>query len=100
MKKKRKNRGAPIARFFVCVILLGVSGMLVYSGAKELKTTADIRISIQEDIEESAALDDKKAELETKKENLTNPDYIEYLARGKYLVTKDGEQVFKFNDED
>ena len=34
--------------------------------------------------------------LEETKQKLTNPDYIEYIARGKYLVTKEGEQVFKF----
>ncbi len=77
-----------------------ISGVLIYSGLKEVKTTADIRNTIQNDVEESAALDEKKEELETKKDNLTNPDYIEYLARGKYLVTKDGEQVFKFSDDE
>ena len=34
------------------------------------------------------------------KQNLTNPDYVEYIARGKYLVTKEGEQVFKFPSKD
>lgn len=33
---------------------------------------------------------------ETARENLDNPDYVEYIARGRYLVTKEGEQVFKF----
>ena len=32
----------------------------------------------------------KMKELEKAKQNLTNPDYVEYIARGKYLVTKDG----------
>ena len=38
--------------------------------------------------------------MEKAKQNLTNPDYVEYIARGKYLVTKEGEQVFKFPSKD
>ena len=100
MKKQKRKTRISFIRISACLILLIASAFLVYNGAKELKTTADIRISIQEDEEESAALDEKKAELETTKENLTNPDYVEYIARGKYLVTKDGEQVFKFSESD
>ena len=29
------------------------------------------------------------------KEKLQDPEYLKYMVRGKYLVTKDGEQVFK-----
>lgn len=54
---------------------------------------------MEDNKKESQALDERKEELEETKENLENPDYIEYLARGKYLVTKDGEQVFKFSDD-
>ena len=99
-KKMNKKSKSKVTRFLLCMMLLCASAGLIYSGAKELRTTAQIRLDIQEDNEESAALDEKKAELETTKENLTNPDYIEYLARGKYLVTKDGEQVFKFSESD
>ena len=50
--------------------------------------------------EEKKNLNSKKKELEKTKQNLTNPDYVEYIARGKYLVTKEGEQVFKFPSKD
>ena len=49
---------------------------------------------------EKKELSSKKKELEKAKQNLTNPDYVEYIARGKYLVTKEGEQVFKFPSKD
>ena len=97
MKKKKKK--SPIKRFFVYSILLGLSCYMLYCGFKELETTAQIRLSMEDNKKESQALDERKEELEETKENLENPDYIEYLARGKYLVTKDGEQVFKFSDD-
>ena len=97
MKKKKKK--SPIKRFFVYSILLGLSCYMFYCGFKELETTAQIRLSMEDNKKEYQALDERKEELEETKENLENPDYIEYLARGKYLVTKDGEQVFKFSDD-
>ena len=94
-KKKKKNR---LSRIFICTTLVFASLALIYSGFKEVQTGMQIRANIEENTAKSTQLDEKKKELEKTKENLTNPDYIEYLARGKYLVTKDGEQVFKFSD--
>ena len=99
MKKKRRKQSKGKSKFLIALVVFAIFAM-IYSGAREIKTTMDIRMSIEENKKESVALDERKQELENTKENLTNPDYIEYLARGKYLVTKDGEQVFKFkNDE-
>ena len=61
-----------------------------------MKTTFELKSQIQSNLQEAAQLDEKKKELETTKENLSNPDYVEYIARGKYLVSREGEQVFKF----
>lgn len=62
--------------------------------------TQDLKASIEQKKEEKKNLNSKKKELEKTKQNLTNPDYVEYIARGKYLVTKEGEQVFKFPSKD
>lgn len=43
-----------------------------------------------------AEKENEQEELETKRRNLTNPDYLEFLARGKYHVSRQGEQVFVF----
>ena len=56
----------------------------------------EIRQSIEDHEEKAAQLEQRQDDLETTRENLDNPDYIEYIARGRYLVTKEGEQVFKF----
>lgn len=39
-------------------------------------------------------------ELETTRRNLTNPDYLEFVARGKFHVSRYGEQVFVFPELD
>ncbi|TGY65514.1 septum formation initiator family protein [Dubosiella muris] len=83
-------------RYFISCALLAVSFSLIYFGSQEIQTTFALKSEIRNNLKESAKLDDEKKELETTKKNLSNPDYVEYIARGKYLVSREGEQVFKF----
>ena len=82
MKGKRKK----VQHFFVYIAMLVMSGFLIMGIVQKEK--------------EKKELSSKKKELEKAKQNLTNPDYVEYIARGKYLVTKEEEQVFKFPSKD
>ena len=93
MKGKRKK----IQDFFIYIIMLAASAFLIFGGVKQLMMTQDLKASIEQKKEEKKNLNSKKKELEKTKQNLTNPDYV---ARGKYLVTKEGEQVFKFPSKD
>ena len=86
MKGKRKK----VQHFFVYIAMLVMSGFLIMGGLQQLSMTHELKSSIVQ----------KEKELEKAKQNLTNPDYVEYIARGKYLVTKEGEQVFKFPSKD
>lgn len=96
MKGKRKK----IQHFFVYLVMLAMSGVLIFGGLQQLTMMQDLKASISKKEQEKKALTSKKKELEKTKQNLTNPDYVEYIARGKYLVTKEGEQVFKFPSKD
>ena len=89
MKGKRKK----VQHFFVYIAMLVMSGFLIMGGLQQLSMTHELKSSIVQKEKE-------KKELEKAKQNLTNPDYVEYIARGKYLVTKEGEQVFKFPSKD
>lgn len=50
------------------------------------------------------SLENQKDDLSKEKQNLENPEYVKRFARGKYMVSKPGEQVFKLpaknNDDD
>lgn len=39
---------------------------------------------------------EEEEQLELTKRNLTNPDYLEFVARGRYYASRPGEQVFVF----
>ncbi len=96
MKGKRKK----VQHFFVYIAMLVMSGFLIMGGLQQLSMTHELKSSIVQKEKEKKELSSKKKELEKTKQNLTNPDYVEYIARGKYLVTKEGEQVFKFPSKD
>ena len=98
MKGKRKSK--KFKHFILYVSMLMLSAVFVLGGLKQISMTQQLRSSIQKKENEKKALTSKKKELEKTKRNLTNPDYVEYIARGKYLVTKGGEQVFKFPSKD
>ena len=87
-------------RMLFCGLLVIISGYLIWSGVQDLKTTLDLKTSISENSILSQELADEVSELEQTKTNLTNPDYMKYYARGEYMVTKEGEQVFKFPSSD
>ena len=93
-KQPKQNKG-----FFykmVHVLLACASFFFIWEGLMELKTMWELNASIKETKIRIQELEEQKTELEKKKKDLSDPDYIEYIARGKYLVTKEGEQVFKF----
>ena len=96
MKGKRKK----VQHFFVYIAMLVMSGFLIMGGLQQLSMTHELKSSIVQKEKEKKELSSTKKELEKAKQNLTNPDYVEYIARGKYLVTKEGEQVFKFPSKD
>ncbi len=89
---KKKKKGGRLFSFCLIVLIAFFS----VASFNEIKTTFDLKRSIQESNAKLKELKSKRAKLESKKKKLQDPDYIEYIARGKYLVSKEGEQVFKF----
>ena len=76
--------------------MLVMSGFLIMGGLQQLSMTHELKSSIVQKEKEKKELSSKKKELEKAKQNLTNPDYVEYIARGKYLVTKRGSKYLNF----
>ncbi len=91
MKSKKK-----LSHIIMYIGLIGLTGYFLTSGFQQLTIMYDLKTNISTKEETKKTLTAKKKKLEKTKQNLTNPDYVEYVARGKYLVTKEGEQVFKF----
>lgn len=83
-------------KFLLTILFLFLGSFTFWYTTREYKTTYLLNVSIKEGEKKEKILEEKKEELETTKEKLENPDYLEVIARNTYLLTKDGEQIFKF----
>lgn len=83
-KRKSKNKGFKILLFIVIVCCIGIickQEYQIYEIEKEKEATAS-RIE---------KLNETKKNLEQEKQNLSDPEYIEKLARDEYNMVKQGE---------
>ena len=91
-KKKKRNK----LKTFLSLAAIFIACFLIY--AMKLKD----EITSSEEMINS--LENQKDDLSKEKQNLENPEYVKRFARGKYMVSKPGEQVFKLpaknNDDD
>lgn len=93
----RKNQTLFSLKGLLYLCLLIASGFFLWEGGKDIHTFVTLQMSIQDNETRASEVQKQKEELETTRQNLTNPDYVEQkVVRGKYLVTREGEQIFKF----
>ncbi len=84
-----------------CLVLLGVSGFLLYQSALEVQTWFEYQESLSLVNKENEELVEKQQALTEEVNNLNDVEYIIRYARGKYLATKDvGDQVFMLPGEE
>lgn len=97
-KKSKKKQQHPMKKF-VSVFLIMIAGFLTYVSAQEVLTT----FQLQQDIAQTQAqlddLADRQTQLEDLKVKFEDPEYVKQYARGKYLLSKDGETIFKYPDK-
>lgn len=96
IKKKKKH---PLRTFFSLAAIF-VAAFLVWLAAEDFITT----LSLKKDISDSEAmitdLENQQAKLTDQKTKMEDPAYVKRYARGKYMVSKPGEQVFKLPSKD
>lgn len=90
---KKKRRLTPLTKL-ICVIMLGASAFMLYMVFQEGMTTLRLQQELSEVQAKLQEVQDENRYLTTEKEKLQDPDYVETYARGKYQLSKDGEQIF------
>ncbi len=93
---KTKKRTGGIWTF----IFIIASCAFIYQIGKDIMTTVHLKTEIAESDEQIRQIEEQIAQLEEEKENLGNPEYVKRFARGKYMVSKEGEQLFKLPSSD
>lgn len=92
--KPKKKRMKPIFTFLICIVLLGASVFFIYNTIKEGVTTYTLQVDISQAKKELEALQAENESLADQKEKLQDTNYVENYARGEFMITKEGEQVY------
>lgn len=95
MKKKKKRR-IRIRRIIPGILALGISAYCLSTIVADFSRYLDLKTSILASENEYAELKKQRDELLETRNNLSNPDYLEHYGRGQFLISKDGETIFKF----
>ena len=85
-KKKKRNK----LKTCLSLVAIFIACFLIYAASSDLMMTMKLK--------------DEITSSEEMINSLENPEYVKRFARGKYMVSKPGEQVFKLpaknNDDD
>ena len=92
--KKRKRKKHPM-KILISLLAIGVSCYLIYAASTDVIVMLKLKQEISANNSEINKLSSQKKELSAQKEKLKDPEYVKRYARGKFLVIKKGEQVFK-----
>ncbi|MCI8849937.1 MAG: septum formation initiator family protein [Erysipelotrichaceae bacterium] len=95
-KKKRYN---PMKKFF-SVFLVMVGCCFTYMSAKEIITMMQLQQEIKQTEAEIEALKTEQTRLEDQKEKFSDEEYVKRYARGKFLLSKEGETLYKLNGQE
>ncbi|HPW53782.1 MAG TPA: septum formation initiator family protein [Erysipelotrichaceae bacterium] len=97
MTKRKVKKSNPLGKLIKLLLATAMIAAIVYmyfQMYKEVKTTFSLRGDVKESEKEIAKLEAEKESLETQKEKLTDENYVSAVARGKYLITKENEQIY------
>lgn len=78
----------------ICLIMIAVSIYFLFAAGGEIATTLRLRKELAEVKERLQEVEDENKYLVDQKAKLQDPDYVESYARGNYMLSKDGEQIF------
>ena len=98
-KKKKKRKLSPVARL-MCTVMCILSAFFLYSFVKEAATTIALTREVAEVQAKLQEVEDQNENLTNEKKKLQDPDYIGNYARGKYMISKEGEQIFILPSDD
>lgn len=89
MKKKRK----PFS-IIISVLLFVGAGYFLYKSFTEIWTSYQLTKELQTAQSLLAEIQDENQYLTEQKTKLEDPEYVKSYARGTYMLSKEGEQIF------
>lgn len=98
MKKKKIIRKE--LQWIVNTFLIALSAFFIFQIYQDVELSMQLKSEYKEAEQLLLTLEAQKETLSEEKLKLEDPAYVKRYARGKYMVTKEGEQVFKLPSKD
>lgn len=91
-KKKLKKK---FITSIIGAVLFIISAFLIVLSTKKITTAYQLRVEVNEAKKQLELLQKENEYLINQKEKLNDDEYVSSWARGKYNLTKQGEEVFQ-----
>ena len=98
MTETRKKKKSPLAVVFSVVLsllMIAGTGYFLWQISREVETTFTLLTDINDAKKELADLKAEQEHLLQQKEQLLDENYVKIWARGEYLITQEGEEIYK-----
>ena len=92
--KKKKRRKYNIPSLLLTIVFLGLAVFFLTQVITEVRSTIELKGDLAEAQTILTQIRQENVELEEQKAKLEDPEYVKSYARGTYMLTKEGEQVF------
>ena len=94
-KKAKKSVGQIIFSVILSLLMIAGTGYFLWQISREVETTFTLLTDINDAKKELAELKSEQEHLLQKKEQLLDENYVKIWARGEYLITQEGEEIYK-----
>jgi len=98
MAKKAKR--LRIGNILITVAILVVSTYFLVQAGKEILSTLQLTSQVKDSQKQIEALEEENKQLINQKNKLQDPEYVKNYARGAYMLSKNGEQIFHISAGD
>ena len=95
LKKKKKSPLATVFTVVLSLLMLAGTGYFLWQISREVETTFTLITDINDAKKELADLKAEQEHLMQQKEQLLDENYVKIWARGEYLITQEGEEIYK-----
>ena len=99
VKRNKKKKLTPVVKL-ICFVIIGLSFYLIYLSFNEFVTMIELKSDLADVQEQLQQVQDENTYLTSQRDKLQDPDYVQSYARGNYMLTKEGENIYYLPGKD
>ena len=99
VKRKKNKKLTPVVKL-ICFVIIGLSFYLIYLSFNEFVTMIELKSDLTDVQEQLQQVQDENTYLTSQRDKLQDPDYVQSYARGNYMLTKEGENIYYLPGKD